>query len=135
MNDVLELSIFADCNDIACHYFSYCLPDHLPQPMLYPPVDALSSLSRLLRHGAARDRADMTTWTSPRRRWPPSPPLAELFGAAALSAAGRRYQDFDLAFASQVISQGRSEKRPLEDTLNRAWRSRALVASRPRPRT
>jgi V/A-type H+-transporting ATPase subunit B len=56
--------------------------------------------------------------------------LAELVGAAALSAADRRYQDFDLAFAREVISQQRTESRPLTDTLNRAWRALAVLPRR-----
>ena len=44
---------------------------------IYPPVDALASLSRLMRHGAGPGRPGMTTWT-----WPNSP-------SAALAAARR----------------------------------------------
>jgi hypothetical protein len=41
---------------------------------VYPPVGALSSLSRLMRHGPAPAGLVAITWTSPRRpsrRWPP----------------------------------------------------------------
>jgi V/A-type H+/Na+-transporting ATPase subunit B len=96
---------------------------------IYPPVDALSSLSRLMRHGAGprRTRDDhldvaaqcLAALAAARR----ASELAELVGAAALSASDRRYQAFDIAFASQVISQGRAENRSLDDTLDRAWQA------------
>jgi V/A-type H+-transporting ATPase subunit B len=103
---------------------------------VYPPVDALSSLSRLMRHGAGPgqtrdDHLDVAAQTlaalAAARR---AAELAELVGAAALSAADRRYQDFDLAFASKVISQGRAENRALEDTLSRAWQALAVLPRR-----
>ena len=100
---------------------------------IYPPVDALSSLSRLMRHGAGpgRTRDDhldvaaqsLAALAAARR----AGELAELVGAAALSASDRRYQAFDRAFASQVISQGRTENRTLDDTLDRAWQALATL--------
>jgi V/A-type H+/Na+-transporting ATPase subunit B len=103
---------------------------------VYPPVDALSSLSRLMRHGAGPERTrddhlDVAAQTlaalAAARR---AAELAELVGAAALSASDRRYQDFDAAFASQVISQGRTENRSLDDTLRRAWQALAVLPRR-----
>jgi V/A-type H+/Na+-transporting ATPase subunit B len=100
---------------------------------VYPPVDALSSLSRLMRHGAGpgRTRDDhldvaaqsLAALAAARR----AGELAELVGPAALSASDRRYQDFDRAFASTVISQGRAENRALDDTLDRAWQALAAL--------
>lgn len=96
---------------------------------IYPPVDALSSLSRLVRHGAGPrrtrdDHLDVAAQTlaalAGARR---AAELAELAGAAALSAADRRYQHFDEAFASRVISSGSTENRSLDDTLGRAWQA------------
>lgn len=103
---------------------------------IYPPVDALSSLSRLMRHGAGPgrtrdDHLDVAAQTlaalAAARR---AAGLAELVGAAALSAADRRYQDFDQAFASRVISQGRTENRTLDDTLGRAWQALGVLPRR-----
>jgi V/A-type H+/Na+-transporting ATPase subunit B len=103
---------------------------------VYPPVDALSSLSRLMRHGAGPgltrdDHLDVAAQTlaalATARR---AAELAELVGAAALSAADRRYQDFDRAFASQVISQGRAESRSLPDTLGRSWQALGVLPRR-----
>ncbi len=103
---------------------------------VYPPVDALSSLSRLMRHGAGPaltrdDHLDVAAQTlaalAAARR---AAELAELVGSAALSAADRRYQDFDVAFANDVISQHRAENRSLEDTLSRAWQALAVLPRR-----
>jgi len=103
---------------------------------IYPPVDALSSLSRLMRHGAGpgRTRDDhldvaaqsLAALAAARR----AGELAELVGAAALSASDRRFQDFEQAFASQVISQTRTEDRSLDDTLSRVWRALGVLPRR-----
>jgi V/A-type H+/Na+-transporting ATPase subunit B len=103
---------------------------------IYPPVDALSSLSRLMRHGAGPgltrdDHLDVAAQSlaalAAARR---AAELAELIGVAALSPADRRYQQFELAFASQVISQQRTENRSLADTLGRVWRAFAVLPRR-----
>ncbi|HTZ91746.1 MAG TPA: V-type ATP synthase subunit B [Streptosporangiaceae bacterium] len=103
---------------------------------IYPPVDPLSSLSRLMRHGAGPgltrdDHLDVAAQTlaalAAARR---ASELAELVGAAALSAADRRYQDFDQAFASRVMSQQRTENRALADTLGRAWQALGVLPRR-----
>jgi len=103
---------------------------------IYPPVDALSSLSRLMRHGAGpgltRDdhldvAAQMLAALADARR---AAELAELVGSAALSTTDRRYQDFDEAFESTVISQQRTENRSLEDTLGRAWQALGVLPRR-----
>jgi V/A-type H+-transporting ATPase subunit B len=103
---------------------------------IYPPVDALSSLSRLMRHGAGPgrtrdDHLDVAAQTlaalATARR---AAELAELIGPAALSASDRRYQAFDAKFVSEVISQGRTENRTLEETLARAWRALTALPRR-----
>jgi len=103
---------------------------------IYPPVDALSSLSRLMRHGAGPgltrdDHLDVAAQAlaalADARR---AAELAELVGSAALSTADRRYHDFDEAFESKVISQQRTENRSLEDTLGRAWQALGVLPRR-----
>jgi V/A-type H+-transporting ATPase subunit B len=103
---------------------------------MYPPVDALSSLSRLMRHGAGpgRTREDhldvaaqaLAALAAARR----ASELAELVGIAALSASDRRYQEFNTAFARRVISQERGENRGLDDTLDRAWQALGVLPRR-----
>ena len=103
---------------------------------VYPPVDALSSLSRLMRHGAGPgltrdDHLDVAAQAlaalAAARR---AAELSELVGAAALSATDRRYQDFDAAFAADVINQSRTQNRTLDDTLNRAWQALGTLPRR-----
>jgi V/A-type H+-transporting ATPase subunit B len=103
---------------------------------IYPPVDALSSLSRLMRHGAGRGRtradhldvaAQALAALAAARR---AGELAELIGAAALSASDQRYQDFRTGFEDGLINQGRRENRSLTETLDRAWRALAVLPRR-----
>ena len=103
---------------------------------IYPPVDALSSLSRLMRHGAGpnRTRADhldvaaqsLAALAAARR----ATELAELIGAAALSASDRRYQDFQKAFEGGLINQGQRENRSLAQTLGLAWQALGVLPRR-----
>ncbi|HUY45436.1 MAG TPA: V-type ATP synthase subunit B [Streptosporangiaceae bacterium] len=103
---------------------------------IYPPVDALSSLSRLMRHGAGpgRTRADhldvaaqaIAALAAARR----ARELAELIGTAALSASDRRYQDFEAAFEARLMNQGRRENRSLAETLSLAWQALAVLPRR-----
>jgi len=102
----------------------------------YPPVDPLSSLSRLMRHGAGpgRTRADhldvaaqlLAALAAARR----ARELAELIGSAALSDADRRYLDLERVFAAQLMNQRPDENRSLEQTLAGAWRALAVLPRR-----
>jgi len=102
---------------------------------VYPPVDALSSLSRLMRRAAGEGRtredhldvaAQMLAALAAGRR---ARELAELIGTAALSDTDRRYQALERAYESVLVDQGRSEDRTLGDTLDRAWQ---VLATLPR---
>ena len=103
---------------------------------VYPPVDALSSLSRLMRHGAGpgRTRADhldvaaqtLAALAAARR----ARELAELIGTAALSDSDRRYQELERAFRERLMRQGRQETRSLTDTLTLAWQVLAALPRR-----
>jgi len=102
---------------------------------VYPPVDALSSLSRLMRHGAGPgrtrdDHLDVAAQTvaalAAARR---ARELSELIGTSALSTLDRQYLELETAFERQLESQGRTENRSLEETLSRAW---PVLAALPR---
>lgn len=103
---------------------------------VYPPVDALASLSRLMRHGAGagRTRADhldvaaqaLASLAAARR----AGELAELIGATALSASDQRYQHYQTAFERGLMNQGRRENRSLTETLNRAWQALGTLPRR-----
>ena len=103
---------------------------------VYPPMDALSSLSRLMRHGAGpgrtrEDHLDVAAQTlaalATARR---AAELAELIGTAALSPLDRQYLDLQAAFERQLMHQGRTENRSLEETMTRAWHVLATLPPR-----
>jgi V/A-type H+/Na+-transporting ATPase subunit B len=103
---------------------------------VYPPVNALSSLSRLMRHGAGpgRTRADhldvaaqtLAALATARR----ARELAELIGSAALSDSDRRYLELERAFEQRLVNQGRQETRGLAETLTRAWQALGVLPRR-----
>jgi V/A-type H+-transporting ATPase subunit B len=103
---------------------------------LYPPVDALSSLSRLMRHGAGpghtRDdhldvAAQILAALAAARR---AAELAELVGTLALSPLDRQYLELEGAFEHQLMDQGRTENRSLNETMSRAWQVLAALPRR-----
>jgi V/A-type H+-transporting ATPase subunit B len=95
---------------------------------VYPPIDPLSSLSRLMRRGAGpgrtrHDHLDVAAQTlSLLARAREVTELADLLGADALSEAERRYLTYAEAYDSQ-LTQRPDENRSLEDSLDRAWRA------------
>jgi V/A-type H+-transporting ATPase subunit B len=101
-----------------------------------PPIDALSSLSRLMRRGAGPGRtredhlaiaAQVMSLLARARR---ADELASLIGVDALSITERRFLDVADRFESELVSQASNERRPLDDTLDRAWRVAATVPAR-----
>jgi V/A-type H+-transporting ATPase subunit B len=103
---------------------------------VYPPFDALGSLSRLMRLGAGPGRtrddhleiaAQLYALAARARQ---VADLSEIVGADALSMGERRYLAFAEAFERDLLSQGRAEARPLEETLARAWRVASVLPRR-----
>jgi V/A-type H+-transporting ATPase subunit B len=95
---------------------------------IYPPVDALSSLSRLMRKGAGPGRtrpehldlaAQLLAALARARQ---ARELAELVGAGALNATDRGYLELERAFERVLVSQRPDERRGLDETFERAWR-------------
>ncbi|MGW5118573.1 V-type ATP synthase subunit B [Streptomyces noursei] len=95
---------------------------------VYPPVDALSSLSRLMRKGAGpgRTRTDhldvAAQLTAALARARQAAELAELAGASALSPADRRYLAMYPAYLHNFLDQGTDRNLSLDESLERAWR-------------
>lgn len=93
----------------------------------YPPIDPLSSLSRLMRRGAGpgrtrsdhRDLASQLLAALAHARQVRE--LVDLIGESALGSTDRRYLDFEDRFYRQFVNQGRSEQRSFDQTLDRAW--------------
>lgn len=94
---------------------------------IYPPVDPLASLSRLMRRGtgAGRTRDDhpalaaQTLAALSRARQVRE--LADLVGATALSATDQLYLAFETAFRAELVQQRQDERRGIGETLDRAW--------------
>lgn len=103
---------------------------------VYPPVDPLSSLSRLMRRGAGpgRTRADHLDLAAQvlaaLARARQVRELAELVGESALSLTDRRYLSFADAFERDFLAQRTDEHRSLDDTLDRAWRALSVLPRR-----
>jgi len=103
---------------------------------VYPPVDVLGSLSRLMRKGTGegRTRADhpaiaaqLVAALAYARQ---ARDLAELIGTAALTETDRRYLALADAFNAGLLDQRVDESRALEDTLTRAWRAASVLPRR-----
>jgi V/A-type H+-transporting ATPase subunit B len=94
---------------------------------LYPPVDPLGSLSRLMRNGAGpgRTRDDhldvAAQLLAALARARQVSELAEIVGASALNATDQCYLTLATGFEQRLVGQGRSERRQLDDTLDRCW--------------
>jgi vacuolar-type H+-ATPase subunit B/Vma2 len=90
---------------------------------VYPPVDALASLSRLMRSGAGPgktrdDHLDLAAQLpAALARARQVRDLADLVGEAALSQTDRRYLAFEERFRTELLDQGGSESRNLSDSL------------------
>ncbi|WP_308188948.1 V-type ATP synthase subunit B [Streptacidiphilus sp. ASG 303] len=92
-----------------------------------PPVDALASLSRLMRRGAGpgRTRDDhlpvAAQLLAALARTRQVRELADLVGEDALGPADLRQLAFGEAFLHRFVDQGPDEVRTLDQTLDRAW--------------
>lgn len=100
---------------------------------IYPPVDVLSSLSRLMRSGAGKgrtreDHLDVAAQVlAAMARARQATELAELVGTAALSETDRSYIQYRTLAETGLFNQGRDELRTLDDTLGRAWAALAAL--------
>jgi V/A-type H+-transporting ATPase subunit B len=103
---------------------------------IYPPVDPLASLSRLMRSGAGpgRTRDDhleiATQLLAALARARQVRELAEIVGVAALNATDRLYLDFAVRFEKRILGQAPGEQRKLDDTLDRCWEVAAVLPAR-----
>lgn len=103
---------------------------------VYPPVDVLSSLSRLMRSGAGQGRtredhlplAGQVIAALARGRQ--AAELGELVGTAALSETDRDYIEFRRVVETELFAQGGDEGRSLADSLDRAWRALGVLPRR-----
>ncbi|MGZ4666606.1 MAG: V-type ATP synthase subunit B [Frankiaceae bacterium] len=103
---------------------------------IYPPVDALSSLSRLMRRGAGAGRTSgdhlvlAAQLQAALARARQTGELAELIGLSALADTDRLYLDLGDRFERTLVNQRRDESRPFADTTRRAWEVLAALPTR-----
>jgi V/A-type H+-transporting ATPase subunit B len=103
---------------------------------VYPPVDALSSLSRLMRHGAGpgrtrEDHLDLAAQLlAALARAREVAELSEIVGASALSQTDQLYLAFADEFERRLLHQRPHEHRTLDETLDRCWDLAALLPRR-----
>ena len=103
---------------------------------VYPPVDVLSSLSRLMRSGTGagrtredhRDVAAQVIAALAQAR--SAAELSELIGESALGETDREFIEFRDAVERGLFAQRDDERRDLNDTLGRAWRALAVLPKR-----
>ncbi|MHB8488598.1 MAG: V-type ATP synthase subunit B [Candidatus Dormibacteria bacterium] len=102
---------------------------------VYPPFEALSSLSRLMRHGVGLDRTrpdhmavagQVYAALSHARQ---VRELTDLVGETGLGESDRAYLRFGDALETGFLNQGRTEARSIEDSLERAWAALTLLPS------
>ncbi len=94
---------------------------------IYPPVDVLPSLSRLMKDGigAGKTRADhpdlASQLYSSYARVRDVRSLASIIGEEELTEVDRAYLAFGEEFERRFVGQGGGEDRSMEETLERGW--------------
>ncbi|MBI2184697.1 MAG: V-type ATP synthase subunit B [Thaumarchaeota archaeon] len=94
---------------------------------VYPPVNVLSSLSRLMKDGVGKgktrdDHMEVSNQLyAGFARSQELRALAEIVGKSGLTGTDLKYLDFGERFERQFLNQGYEENRTLEDTLSIAW--------------
>jgi V/A-type H+-transporting ATPase subunit B len=103
---------------------------------VYPPVDPMASLSRLMRHGAGPgrtrdDHLDLAAQLlSALARARQLRELTELIGADALPAADQQYLALERRVDEVFLNQRPDQRRELDDTLDRAWQALDILPRR-----
>lgn len=99
----------------------------LHQKSIYPPVNVLPSLSRLMKDGIGEgytreDHQDLANQLfSSYARVGDARALASVIGEDELSPIDKKFLKFGVSFENEFISQGKSENRSIEYTLNKGW--------------
>jgi V/A-type H+-transporting ATPase subunit B len=95
---------------------------------IYPPISVLPSLSRLMDDGIGEGRTRDDHPALARQiyagcaRVARARALDAIIGREDLSDLDRRYLAFGDAFERELVSQGRTEHRPIAQTLDLAWK-------------
>ncbi len=99
----------------------------LHQTAIYPPINVLPSLSRLMKDGIGEgftraDHPDLSNQLfSSYAHVGEARALASVIGEDELSTLDKQYLKFGNAFEKEFLSQGKDENRSILDTLNKGW--------------
>ena len=100
----------------------------LHQKNIYPPINVLPSLSRLMKDGIGakytrEDHQDVANQLfSSYARVGEARDLASVIGEDELSEVDKKYLQFGVAFEQEFVAQGTTENRTIEETLDIGWR-------------
>jgi len=99
----------------------------LNQKSIYPPIDILPSLSRLMKDGIGKeytreDHSDLQSQIfAAYSKVQDVRSLSQIIGEDDLSDLDKIYLKFGREFETKFISQGKNENRSIEETLNLGW--------------
>ncbi len=99
----------------------------LHQKNIYPPINVLPSLSRLMKDGIGEkytreDHQDVANQLfSSYARVGEARDLASVIGEDELSDTDKKYLEFGIGFEHEFVAQGASENRTIEETLDIGW--------------
>lgn len=100
----------------------------LHQKNIYPPINVLPSLSRLMKDGIGakytrEDHQDVSNQLfASYARVGEARDLASVIGEDELSAIDKKYLEFGKAFEQEFVGQGQNENRTIEETLDIGWK-------------
>ncbi len=102
---------------------------------IYPPIDVLPSLSRLMKNGIGGDRtrADHPSWAAQLyasyARVQEIRAISVIIGETALTPVDRAYLEFGRQFERRFLAQSASQGRSIVETLDTGWEILSLLPS------
>ena len=123
---VTQLPILTMPNDDITHP----IPDltgYITEGQVYPPINILPSLSRLMKDGIGKgytreDHQDLANQLfSSYAKVGEARNLASVIGEDELSPIDKKYLEFGKEFEARYIGQGMEENRTIEETLDLGW--------------
>lgn len=109
------------------------LARNLDKKGIYPPINVLTSLSRLMKDGIGRDstredHADVASQLyAAYAQSNEARSLATIIGEEGLASRDRDYLKFGNQFEKTFLNQGKNENRSIEQTLDLAWNTLAIL--------
>ena len=100
---------------------------------IYPPIDVLPSLSRLMKDGIGknRTRADHPSWAAQLyaayAHVQEVRAISVVIGETALDQVDRAYLEFGRAFEARFLAQGATQVRSVGETLDIGWKILSLL--------